>query len=961
LEINQQNQASIMKKIYALIVLMAFAAGTWAQSFTNSSASLPSTYHSGGVVGVTDMNNDGYDDIIVMDESTDLYVVYQNSNGTFTEEFYGQVSGDAQWGMAVGNMDNDDHLDVLSGAAYDNTQVMRITSPGNGTQVELNDPNGGIFMQACNWGDINNDGWLDVFACHDDGQARIWMNDGAGNLDYNNTVINTAVYPGVGGESANVMNSGNYGSVFTDFDRDGDLDLFVAKCRQFISDPYDSRRTNLFFVNDGNNNYEDQAHERGLVNLQQSWTVDFADVDNDGDFDCLLTTHSATLQLYLNDGAGYFTDVTVGTGLDVSGFFLQAKFADMDNDGHLDLIHSGGVHRYFHNNGDLTWTEMDVFPYTDEMHSFATGDLNHDGFLDLYASYGDGYVSSDSSHPDRMWINNGNDNHHIVFDLEGTVSNQQAVGAIVEIHGDFGTQIREVRAGESYGISTCFATHFGIGASTSVSEAIIYWPSGLVTVIENPAIDTVHEIIEEDCTAPVVSISAQGETEICENGSVTIDATGNLGSFVWSNGANTSSITVSEAGNYSVTAWNNDGCGAVSNVITVDILEDETPIVSVSGPTEFCEGESVQLISSSANGYAWSNGQSTQAITVTEQGNYSVVITGVCDDYSSSTIAVVVFDAPDVPVVSDVTLDTPGNASLEATGSDVRWYANADDLNPIGTGTSFTTPYNAVSTSYWVEDVATHGGLIGTGGALAPSATGQYHNSSNFWNLFDAHENIFIESVKVFAGNAGDRTIRLVNNLGETMEELTVNIPEGESVVELNFYVPEGVDYGLRTTNSNPQLWRDKNVDVETPYDFPYDMNGLATITGTNVQGDDTDNYYYFFYDWSVKSETFECPSDRVEVQVIVLGIEELIGVNALSIFPNPSSDILNINFELTASNKVSLRLVDALGRVVETAQINANSGMNTWNFNVSNLAVGVYNLEFTLNGATATSKVLVK
>jgi hypothetical protein len=138
-------------------------------------------------------------------------------------------------------------------------------------------------------------------------------------------------------------------------------------------------------------------------------------------------------------------------------------------------------------------------------------------------------------------------------------------------------------------------------------------------------------------------------------------------------------------------------------------------------------------------------------------------------------------------------------------------------------------------------------------------------------------------------------------------------------------------------------------------------MNGLATITGTNVQGDDTDNYYYFFYDWSVKSETFECPSDRVEVQVIVLGIEELIGVNALSIFPNPSSDILNINFELTASNKVSLRLVDALGRVVETAQINANSGMNTWNFNVSNLAVGVYNLEFTLNGATATSKVLVK
>lgn len=302
-----------MKKIYAFALLISMTAGAMAQSFSNNSGTLPSTYHSGGVVGVTDMNNDGYDDIIVMDESTNLYVVYQNSNGTFSEEFYGQVSEDAQWGMAVGNMDNDDHLDVLSGGNYDNVQVMRITGVGNGTQVELDDPNG-IFMQACNFGDINNDGWLDVFACHDDGQARIWMNDGAGNLELNTSAINTAVYPAVGINDANVMNSGNYGSVFTDFDRDGDTDIFVAKCRQFISDPYDSRRTNLFFVNDGNNNYQDQAHQRGLVNLQQSWTVDFADVDNDGDFDCLLTTHSATLQLYLNDGAGYFTDITEGTG-----------------------------------------------------------------------------------------------------------------------------------------------------------------------------------------------------------------------------------------------------------------------------------------------------------------------------------------------------------------------------------------------------------------------------------------------------------------------------------------------------------------------------------------------------------------------------------------------------------------------------------------------------------------------
>ncbi|MDZ4750052.1 MAG: FG-GAP-like repeat-containing protein [Flavobacteriales bacterium] len=945
-----------MKKFYALTTLaVVFCTCSWAQSFSNSTALLPSTYHSGGVVGVTDMNNDGYDDIIIMDESTDLYIAYQNMDGTFTEEFYGTVSGDQQWGMAVGNMDNDDHLDVLSGGYYDNVQVMRITSQGNGDQVELDDPSG-IFMQACNFGDINNDGWLDVFACHDDGPARIWINDGAGNLVHNTTAINTSVYAGSD-------NSGNYGSVFSDVDRDGDLDLFVAKCRQFINDPYDPRRTNLLFINDGNNNYTDEAPERGLVNLQQSWTVDFADVDNDGDFDCLLTTHSGTLELYLNDGAGYFTEVTLGSGLDVSAFFLQAKFADFDNDGFVDLVHSGGTHRFFHNNGDLTFTEMEMFPYTDEMHSFAIGDLNHDGHLDLYASYGDGYVDADNSHPDRLWLNEGNDNHFVVFDLEGTISNKQAVGAIVEIHGQFGTQVREVRAGESYGISTCFATHFGIGDFTGISEAIIYWPSGIVTVIENPSIDTVHQIFEEDCSAPEVSISANGSTSICPGSSLNITVNGDTGSFFWSNGASTSSITVTESGNYSVTTWDNEGCGAISNIITVDIIESETPQVSINGPTEFCEGESVQLISSSANGYAWSNGENTQAISVTESGSYVVTIEGQCDDYDSAPVAIIVYDAPNAPSVSDITIDTPGTATFEVTGSDIRWYASEIAVSPIGTGSSFTTPFVDATTSFWVEDVATYGGIIGNGGALAPSTEdpGQYHNSSGYWNKFDVHEDIYIESVRVFAGNAGNRTIRVVDNLGVTVAEATVSVPEGESVVDLNLFVPEGVSYGLRCTDTNPQLWRDKNLDEASPYGFPYDLNGLATITGTTVQGNDSDNYYYFFYDWVVSSVSFECPGDRVEVQVIVLGVEELAGVNNLNVFPNPANELLNVNFDLQSANTVTVQISDAIGRVIYSNQMIANSGLNNHILNVSEWAAGVYNLEFSINGATSTTRLMVK
>ena len=168
--------------------------------------------------------------------------------------------------------------------------------------------------------------------------------------------------------------------------------------------------------------------ERGLVFYEQSWTVDFADTDNDGDLDCLITNHSTTLFLFENDGLGYFTNITEGSGLQIEGFFLQAKMEDFDNDGYVDLVYAGGTHSFLHNNGDGTFTQMTVFAAGDTMHSFAFGDVNRDGSVDLYASYGDGYVNPDSDHEDILWVNEGNDNNWITFELEGFQSNQDAVG-----------------------------------------------------------------------------------------------------------------------------------------------------------------------------------------------------------------------------------------------------------------------------------------------------------------------------------------------------------------------------------------------------------------------------------------------------------------------------------------------------------------------------------------------------
>ena len=60
-----------------------------AQSFQNGSALLPSEYHSGGCVGFADMDGDGFDDVIVLDESKELHVLYQGPDGSFTDVDYG--------------------------------------------------------------------------------------------------------------------------------------------------------------------------------------------------------------------------------------------------------------------------------------------------------------------------------------------------------------------------------------------------------------------------------------------------------------------------------------------------------------------------------------------------------------------------------------------------------------------------------------------------------------------------------------------------------------------------------------------------------------------------------------------------------------------------------------------------------------------------------------------------------
>ncbi|MBK6839121.1 MAG: CRTAC1 family protein [Bacteroidetes bacterium] len=468
-----------------------------------------------------------------------------------------------------------------------------------------------------------------MFCCDDNAAAHMYLNDGTGNLNIS-TMVNFAVNPGInyGGDPAD---SGNYGSAWIDFDNDGDLDLYVAHCRQSTSSPTDLRRINRMFVNDGSNNFTEQANAYGIDIGWQTWTSSFGDLDNDGDLDLVLTNHDHTSQIFQNDGSGHYTEL-LSTGFHTNAITpIESVVEDFDNDGFADILVTGSEWMFWKNNGDLTFTQLNGLFANNGMLSFASGDLNHDGFIDIYASYGDIYTDP-TSIQDVAYLNNRNSNHFITFDLRGTVSNKGAIGGRATIYGPWGVQVREIRAGESYGTCNSSQLHFGLGNNVEVDSAVIWFPSGITTTLFNLHANQFVTVVESNCSLSGNLIS--GPNILCTGQTITLNAAAGFSSYLWSTGETTASIQVSAAGSYNVLVSDGSACTDLSPTLEISLNPDETPTVSASGDLSFCAGGSVTLLSSVAVAYDWSDGSTTQSINVTTPGSYTVTITGACGQFT---------------------------------------------------------------------------------------------------------------------------------------------------------------------------------------------------------------------------------------------------------------------------------------------------------------------------------------
>ncbi|MFN6039245.1 MAG: FG-GAP-like repeat-containing protein [Bacteroidota bacterium] len=985
------------KKVLGITALSLVALGLSAQiSFTNANSVLHSetgvlgsnaNVRSGNSVAITDVNFDGLDDLVKLDGNRYVRIEYQQVGGTFTHvnvgDFGTSVNG---WSITMADVDHNGYKDILYGGwGTGGARLMKLNSTGTGmmgTVTTLPGVGASISSQNVNFMDANNDGWEDIFVCNDVNESAIWLNDGTGNYpsqNPNGAFINFNVTPGT---TAPNDESGNYGSVWTDFDNDGDVDLYIAHCRQGMA-VGDLRRTNVLFENNNNTSYTSNAAAYNLASNDQDWTASFGDIDNDGDFDLFMTKHDVVSRYYINDGTGHFT-ISPNT-IAFGNMPMQSQYEDLDNDGFVDLIITGdNDHRIYRNNGDGTFTNATPSNLTASGNtalSFASGDLNHDGKIDLYFSYGSTY-NNPGSIDDIYWKNTTNNgNHFITLNLSASTSNKSCLGARAFIYGAWGTQTREVRASESYGTLNSSQLHFGLGTATSIDSIVVNWPSGDTNLIVNPQVDQFLTVSESgQCALSSVVITPTGSTNICNGQTVTLNApTGSGYTYLWSNGATTQSITVSTAGSYAVQVTQSAGCVSISPSIDVTNGANETPTVSASQSNLiFCQGSNVTLSSTPASSYQWYlngnaiNGATSQSIVPTQTGNYAVQIQGACQTWTSTATSVTVNPSPATPTGANVYITAPQSVTLTATGNNLYWFDAPVGGTQLATGNNYVTPVVTVDTTFYVESQSSYGGANVFGGMKFHSGTGTTANfSGNTTNaslIFDVLAPCTLNTVKIYADQPGNRLIELKNSAGTVINSLMANIPVAtpgtidSTVVTLNFPLAVGTGYQLGTNTAqnqtllgtaSPRLRR-SNANVS----YPYAISNLVNINNSTQGG----TVYYYFYDWNVIDAPMVCPSPRHPQSVLF----NTLGVNnaqsdIFDIFPNPASTSVTIKMKSTSDKTSNISLVDMTGKTVYNTSIGPVKKGELVGLDISKISAGIYFLNFHQNGVLTVRKIIIE
>src|SRR5262245_17948144 len=400
----------------------------------------------GGVI-VDDFAGNGRFDIVTsnFDSCGPIHYFRNNGDGTFTERtsaagLDGQLGG---LNMVQTDYNNDGCKDILvlrgGWEVPQRKSLLRNNCDGTFTDVTaasgLAEP--ATSTQTAAWADINNDGLLDLFVGNEDRASQLFLNKGG------------SVFEDISRTAGVDRVAFTKGVTAGDYDNDGFVDFYVSNFNG----------NNFLYRNNHDNTFTEVAQAAGVPGPGFGFATWFFDYDNDGWLDLFATKYvtsvdetvriylglghnAATLKLYKNLGDGTFRDATREVGLEKVFMPMGANFGDLDNDGFLDIYLGTGNPSYasllpnvlLRNKEGRSFVDVTASSRTGELHKghgIAFADLDNDGDEEIIAEIG-GATPGDA-HPLRLFENPGHGNDWINLRLIGVRANRAAIGARITL------------------------------------------------------------------------------------------------------------------------------------------------------------------------------------------------------------------------------------------------------------------------------------------------------------------------------------------------------------------------------------------------------------------------------------------------------------------------------------------------------------------------------------------------
>jgi tetratricopeptide (TPR) repeat protein/peroxiredoxin len=458
-----------------------------------------------------DFNHDGHQDVIVVRANGPLFFL-NDGTGKFhqkTDAFqFANAPQGTFTGAAAADYDRDGWLDIYFClySYYQGTGQYRYPSPyqdaengppnflmrnnRNGTfrdvtQESALSKNNSRYSFCCSWNDYNRDGWPDLYVVNDFGRKNLYRNNGDG------TFTDVAAQSKAEDVGAGMSVS------WLDFDADGAEDLYVANMwtaaglRVSMQDAFKKDSTpdvralyqkhamgNSLLRNDGAT-FKDLTSSSGTGIGRWAWSSDAFDFDHDG-FPDIYIANGMVSGPSRSDLNSFFWRQVVANSPDqaASSHEYEQGWSAINELIRSDATWSGYERNIFYaNNRNGTFADVSAaagLGFIEDSRSFALADLDYDGRLELV-------LKNRNSPQLRVLKNIAKDlPPSIVFRLQGTKSNPDAVGASVTVETGSRIQTQSVRVGSGFLSQHSKEIFFGLGEHQGPLRAAIRWPSGLV-------------------------------------------------------------------------------------------------------------------------------------------------------------------------------------------------------------------------------------------------------------------------------------------------------------------------------------------------------------------------------------------------------------------------------------------------------------------------------------------------